>query len=154
MITPVAVPLIAHAPVPPFVYASDVPDGGAPAQAIDVLNNAFDECRTIVRYIAYVSGRPAPEASVTEGPSLKVVAYPNPYENDNFNLTINAPVGGQARIDLYTIDGLKVTEIKRNIVANKDEVVRINVPGLYKTRLVYVVTVGDYHARGIVLSPN
>jgi hypothetical protein len=123
--------------------------------AIDNLNNGFDDCRILTGYIPYAGGNP-PVVSRPDGtPGLAVTAFPNPYENDsNFNLQINAPVSGEAVIQLYTIDGVKISEIKRNIIANKDQLVTIYISGVYKTRLVYHVMIGKYSANGIVLSPN
>ena len=85
---------------------------------------------------------------------LNVTAFPNPYEEQNFSLRINAPVSGQATIEFFTIDGQKISEIKRTVVANRDEVVTFKVPGLQKSKIAYVVNVGKYNSKGIVLSPN
>jgi len=52
------------------------------------------------------------------------------------------------------MDGVKVGEMKRDVVEKKDVWVPYNVPSKYRTRIVYTVTVGAYNAKGIVLSPN
>ena len=44
--------------------------------------------------------------------------------------------------------------MKRDVVAGIDLSVPYTVPALYKARIVYTVSVGGYHAKGIVLSPN
>jgi hypothetical protein len=84
---------------------------------------------------------------------LIVTAFPNPYQ-ENFSLKINSPVTGQAAISFYTMDGVKIGEMKRDVVEKRDVWVPYNVPAVYRTRIVYTVTVGSYNARGIVLSPN
>jgi hypothetical protein len=53
------------------------------------------------------------------------------------------------------MSGVKIGEMKRDVVAMKDVWVPYNVPAAYRTRIVYTVSVGgSYNARGIVLSPN
>jgi len=99
------------------------------------------------------SGTVITSNSIAAQPSLIVTAFPNPYQ-ENFSLKINSPVTGQAVIGFYTMDGVKVGEMKRDVVANKDVWVPYNVPAVYRTRIVYTVTVGSYNAKGIVLSPN
>jgi len=126
--------------------------------AVEAINSGFDECKILVG-MSSVSGGVTTvvvntPTTTTVDDDLKVTAFPNPFENDFFNLRINAPVTGQARVELFTIDGQKVTELKRNIIADKDEVVRFTLPGNFKTRLVYKVTIDKFTARGIVLSPN
>jgi hypothetical protein len=57
-------------------------------------------------------------------------------------------------IGFYTIDGVKIGEMKRDVTANRDISVPYNVPAVYRTRIVYTVSVGGYNAKGVVLSPN
>ena len=92
-------------------------------------------------------------AATTVAPSLEVTAYPNPYQ-ENFSLKVNSPVTGQASISFYTIDGVKISEMKRDVVAKRDVWVPFNVPAVYRTRIVYTVNVGSHNAKGVVLSPN
>ena len=99
------------------------------------------------------AGRVITSNSTSSQPSLIVTAFPNPYE-ENFSLKINSPVTGQAMISFYTMNGVKIGEMKRDVVAMKDVWVPYNVPAGYRTRIVYTVTVGSYNAKGIVLSPN
>jgi hypothetical protein len=125
------------------------------AGALDLLNNVFDECRLVVGYVPYVSsGRTSGVASNRVASPLSVTAFPNPYEEQNFSLRINAPVSGQATIEFFTIDGQKISEVRRTVVANRDEVVSYKVPGVSKAKIVYTVRIGQYNAKGIVLSPN
>jgi len=125
------------------------------ADAVDNINNVFDECRILTGYVAASagSGRVITSNSTSSQPSLIVTAFPNPYE-ENFSLRINSPVTGQAMISFYTMDGVKIGEMKRDVVEKKDVWVPYNVPAVYRTRIVYHVTVNGYNAKGIVLSPN
>jgi hypothetical protein len=52
------------------------------------------------------------------------------------------------------MDGVKIGEMKRDVVANRDVWVPYNVPAAYRTRIVYHVSVSGYNAKGVVLSPN
>jgi hypothetical protein len=123
--------------------------------AVDNINNAFDGCKIVTGYVAAggSSGRVITSNSTSSQPSLVVTAFPNPYE-ENFSLKINSPVSGQAMISFYTMDGVKIGEMKRDVVAMKDVWVPYNVPAVYRTRIVYTVNVSGYNAKGVVLSPN
>ena len=134
---------------------------GAIAEALGSVNEVFDECKIVVGW--NVARCPATDPTPGDGrlaatttaaaPSLVVTAFPNPYE-ENFSLRVNSPVTGQALVGFYTMDGVKIGEVKKDVVANKDVWVPYNVPAAYRTRIVYTVGVGTYTAKGIVLSPN
>ena len=127
--------------------------------AAGAINEVFDECKIFIGW--NVAPCPATDptpgdgrmAAPTSAPALAVTAFPNPYE-ENFSLKINSPVTGQASISFYTMDGVKIGEMKRDVVGKKDVWVPYNVPAAYRTRIVYTVTVGSYNAKGIVLSPE
>ncbi len=127
------------------------------ASTVGAINEGFDECRIFVGWnvpsCVPSSGRIAISTPETEE-ALKVNAFPNPYENGSFNLKINAPVSGIATIQLYTIDGVLITEMKKMVIKDKEEVLNLTVPGLIKTKLAYHVVIGSYNSKGIVLSPN
>ena len=125
-------------------------------QAVANINETFDECKILLGYTGSKSsgsGKVITSNTISGQAALIVTAYPNPYK-ENFSLKINSPVTGQASISFYTMDGVKVAEMKRDVVANTELVVPYNVPPTYRTRIVYAVSVGGYHAKGIVLSPN
>jgi hypothetical protein len=52
------------------------------------------------------------------------------------------------------MDGVKIGEMKRDVVAMRDVWVPYNVPAVYRTRIVYTVNIAGYNAKGVVLSPN
>jgi hypothetical protein len=125
-------------------------------EAIDNINNAFDECAILTGYVAASAGgggRVVTSNSTSSQPSLIVTAYPNPYQ-ENFSLKVNSPVTGEASIGFYTMDGVKIGEMKKDVVANRDVWVPYNVPAAYRVRIVYHVSISGYNAKGIVLSPN
>jgi hypothetical protein len=124
-------------------------------EAIDNINNAFDECAILTGYVPASGGggRVVTSNTTSSEPSLIVTAYPNPYQ-ENFSLKVNSPVTGQASISFFTMDGVKIGEMKRDVVANRDVWVPYNVPAAYRTRIVYHVSISGYNAKGIVLSPN
>jgi hypothetical protein len=123
--------------------------------AVSNINETFDECKILTGYVPASggSGRVVTSNSTSSQPSLIVTAFPNPYE-ENFSLKINSPVTGLAMISFYNMDGVKISEMKRDVVALKDVWVPYNVPAVYRTRILYTVTIAGYNAKGIVLSPN
>ncbi|MEO5946490.1 MAG: hypothetical protein ABIP79_06705, partial [Chitinophagaceae bacterium] len=135
-----------------------VPEYSAINDAVDAINNAFDECKD---YLGYGNCSNSSKTSNTEItaevliPSLKINAFPNPYENGQFNLRITAPETGNALIQLFTLDGNQIAEFKKPVFANKEEILNVKIPGsIQKTRLIYQVTLGKYSTKGFVLSPN
>src|SRR4029450_7078088 len=123
--------------------------------AVEGINQMFDECKLLVGYApaAGGSGRVVTSNSTSSQPSLIVTAFPNAYE-ENFSLRVNSPVTGQASIGFYTMDGVKIGEMKRDVVAFRDVWVPFNVPAVYRTRIVSTVAVGSSNTKGVVLSPN
>ena len=131
-------------------------------EAVDVINNAFDECRVLVGTIPYIDQSllktdqlivKTPEVKLTgETNELKVAAYPNPYKN-HFQLLITSPVMGMARIEFFTLNGQKVYEMNKQVTANSNTAVTYTGPLRFAT-LVYKVTVEKNIATGIVLKPN
>jgi len=152
-----------------FLLANDVLGGVvtnispfAVNDAVDVINNAFDECRVLVGTIPYndqsstktdqLIVKTINSEKVVESSTLKVVAYPNPYK-DNFQLLITSPVMGMARIEFFTLNGQKVYEMNKPAVANSNTAVTYTGPLRFAT-LVYKVTIAKNIATGIVLKPN
>ena len=127
------------------------------SEAVDVINNAFDGCRVLVGTIPYAEQilTRAMNVSTKEGSEanrLKVLAYPNPYENQ-FQFLIMSPVNGHAKIEFYAASGQKVYEMNRPVKANSIAVIPYTGP-LRFTALFYRVVVEKNMATGIVLKPN
>ena len=139
------------------ISASDV------NQAVDVINNAFDECRILIGTIPFndqlltknqfiVQANISKSKELAETNTLKVVAYPNPYKS-HFQLQITSPVSGMANIEFFTINGQKVHEINKPVIANSTVVIPYNGPLRFAT-LAYKVTIEKNIATGIVVKPN
>jgi hypothetical protein len=133
---------------------------GAIADAAGSINEVFDECKIFIGWNVEpcppIDPNARPSSSIiTESKNLTVSAFPNPYE-ENFTLKIKSPVSGNARIEFYTMDGgQRISEMSRSILANQESFVLFKIPpSVYRSRIVYIVTVGEYTERGIVLSPN
>jgi hypothetical protein len=84
---------------------------------------------------------------------LIVTAYPNPYETV-FKLNIYSPISGIATIDFYSISGVKIYEMKQNVIAGKSIVTDVKSLGSFTTSIIYKVSIGNYQTKGIVLSPS
>ena len=132
-------------------------------QAVDVINNAFDQCRILVGTIPFNTNLlknvewivESPKTKVKEASAtnaLKVVAYPNPYKN-YFQLQVTSPVTGMANIEFFTINGQKVHEINKPVVANVTAIIPYTGPLRFAT-LAYKVTIGKNIETGIVIKPN
>ena len=154
-----------------FALANDVLGGvvtnispSSVNEAVDVINNAFDECRVLVGTIPYNNqlltktdqlfvntGQLNAEETI-ETNKLKVTAYPNPYKN-RFQLIITSPVTGAAKIEFYSINGQKVFEMNKHVLAHSATAVPYGGPLSFAT-LVFKVTVGKDIETGIVLKPN
>ena len=149
-----------------FLLANDILGGVnisvtpfAVQQAVDVINNAFDDCRVLVGTIPYNNNQFLTRVSgnvklkeITETNTLEVTAYPNPYQN-HFHLIIASPVSGIANIEFFTLNGQKVHTINKPVTANSNTAIKYNGP-LRFAALVYKVTIGKNMATGIVLKPN
>jgi len=120
-------------------------------EAVTSINETFDECKMVIGYTN--PGNLITQNSNSGQRSLIVAAYPNPYE-ERFALRVNSPLTGQATVSFYTIDGIKIAEMKKDVIGNTDVIINYTVTAAYRTRIVYTVSIGGYNARGIVLSPN
>ena len=80
------------------------------------------------------------------------MAYPNPYKN-HLQLLINSPVAGMANIEFFTLNGQKVYEMNKPVVANANNAITYTGPLRFAT-LVYKVTIDKKIVTGVVLKPN
>src|SRR5688572_4161963 len=153
-----------------FLLANDVLGGvvtnisaSSVQEAVDVINNAFDECRVLVGTISFngqltkdggliVKGIDAKKEDAGVTNNLQVVAYPNPYKN-HFQLLILSPVTGRTKIEFFTMNGQKIYEIDKPVIANSHTVVPYSGP-LHFATIFYKVTIEKNIATGIVVKPN
>jgi hypothetical protein len=130
--------------------------------AVNTINVGFDKCKAFIGWDVEACAPINPNPLVggktnttTVSENLVVYAFPNPY-GENFTLKINSPVSGNARVEFFTMDGgHKISEMAKPVLANTEAFVVFKIPtSVYRSRIVYVVTVGNFTQRGIVLSPN
>jgi hypothetical protein len=150
-----------------FKLANDVLGGYNPdnlslsavSEAVDVINNAFDECRVLVGYrtmSSYItSSQEKNNPELVEkvlSDKLNVTASPNPY-NDNVRFTIESPVSGQGSLEVYNLVGQKLQTVYQGyITAGKGQAVEYKVPVSNRTTLIYVLRVGGQQVTGKLLN--
>jgi large repetitive protein len=145
--------------------------------AVDMINNAFDECRS---FVGWFSGATAPTAnsfcslpsSTTPCPvsitttrratdmgtgdamaanGVQVSAYPNPF-NDVVKFTIQSNVSGKAQLVVYNALGQRVKTIYNGYIqANKSQMVEYKTPSPSQGNLFYILTIGGKQATGKLL---
>jgi hypothetical protein len=146
-----------------FTLANDVLGGVNTAikastvqEAVDAINNAFDNCRiltgTIPYATPYITQTKLDKAQETTNHLFRVMAYPNPYK-DRFQLSINSSVNGVAKIEFFNLNGQKVYEMNTIVRASLNNTVQYTGAGRSST-LIYKVTIGEQMATGIVINPN
>ncbi|HET9744436.1 MAG TPA: Ig-like domain-containing protein, partial [Chitinophagaceae bacterium] len=84
---------------------------------------------------------------------LVATAYPNPYQTV-FKLNILSPVSGIARIEFYSLTGVKIHEMKQHVIAGKSIVTEVKSLSSFKAGILYRISIGNYQTKGIVLRPS
>jgi hypothetical protein len=144
---------------------------GDVANAVDLVNQAFDGCRDFISwssdatapsansfcppYAAPVTtSRQRDNAEVYGDAGLQVSAYPNPYK-DIVKFTIQSKVSGQAQLVIYNSLGQRVKTIYSGYIqANKSQVVDFNAPSPAQGNMIYVLTLGGKQVTGKLLKLN
>jgi len=143
------------------------------ASAVDMINNAFDECRSIIGWrtagnipsctlpSATTPCPPTTTAAIGRQPvsevgtdNLKVSAYPNPY-NDVVRFNIESNVSGQAQLEVFNMLGQKVKTVYNGYIqANRAQLVEYKVPTAVQENLIYILRIGDRRVTGKLLRLN
>jgi hypothetical protein len=132
------------------------------AEAVDAINNLFDECKIFKGWSAIPMSCSSTTFSnenrneiVTERLSaekLQVTASPNPY-NDKVRFTIESPVSGQGSLEVYNLIGQKVETVYQGyLMAGRGHTVEYNVPQAKRTTLIYVLKVGGQQVTGKLIN--
>ena len=133
------------------------------AQAVDMINNAFDECKLFVGWdvepcpetdpeAPIIVSRMGREATPAEAKALEVSAYPNPF-TDKVRFVVDAPVAGQGSLEVYNTLGQKVGVVYRGIIqAGKGQVFEYNVPAASRTNLFYILRMNGQQITGKLLN--
>ena len=142
--------------------------------AVDCINNAFDECRAFVEWRSGdrpseasfcplpspTTPCPAPTRMITQsslpeasaGTELTVSAYPNPFR-DNVSFVINSRVSGQATLEVYNMLGQRMqTVYNGNIVAGRAQQIQYTAPKTLNGGLIYIFKQGGKQVTGKVLN--
>ena len=140
--------------------------------AVDCINNAFDECRSFTAWVSGAQPNPASfctlPSSTTPCPAvtrvsaqvptqevvgLNVSAYPNPFK-DKVNFVINSTVTGQATLEVYNMLGQKIqTVYNGTVVASKAQVVEYKVSSKnLNGGLIYIFKQGGRQVTGKLLN--
>jgi hypothetical protein len=141
---------------------------GEISNAEDCINNAFDGCRSFVKWTdgtdavtcgptvtnttpcsSVTAARPTAE-SFASTDNLKVTAYPNPFTS-TVRFTIQSNISGQASLEVYNAVGQRVgIAYKGYLQANRGQVVDYKAPRL-GSNLIYILRVGSKQATGKLL---
>ena len=148
-----------------FQLANDVLGGANTAigalyiqLAVATINNAFEGCRMLTNTIAY--SPPAFTSTISSSrieaelvkSKLSVIAFPNPYDKQ-FSLSINSPVSGLATIEFFEVNGAKIYETRKYLMANTINI--LHYVGVYRTgAILYRVSIDKYKSAGSVIHPN
>jgi hypothetical protein len=139
------------------------------AGAVDMINNAFDECRMFITW-SDSETRPSGASFCTNAPvtlagrtansqansqvvtgGLKVSAYPNPFTHV-VRFTIESKVSGQAQLEILNMVGQRVATVYNGYIqANKGQVVEYRVPANSQSNLIYMLRIGNQQATGKLL---
>ena len=155
--------------------ANDVLGGTAPAgapsysdvnDAIDAINQSFDEGRRFLDYFANKQTCellfPAPaitQASTTASTSelivspINVTAYPNPY-TDKINFSIDSKISGYGSLQVYNMMGQKVKTIYQGYILAGRQNFTLSLPAQQHLNLVYVLRIGNKQVAGKLLQLN
>jgi hypothetical protein len=133
---------------------------------VDIMNNAFDGCRTSNSYsptavscppldvITLSTARRNIEISEPSVNDLKVAAYPNPY-TDAVKFTIQSNVSGQAQLEVVNMLGQKIATVYNGYIqANRSQVVEYKVPAPAQQNLIYILRIGSKQVTGKLLKGN
>lgn len=140
------------------------------ANAVDLINNAFDGCRS---FVSWASGSTAPSAnsfcirppvttiasarvlreqnSALDANKLNARAYPNPY-NGSLSFNFISPVSGKALLEVYDLLGRKLAIVYEGTVnAGTEKTVNYQVPALHRVPMIYKLSVGNHSVYGKLL---
>jgi hypothetical protein len=129
-----------------------VPSLSAINDAVDAINNGFDECRTFLGYCTpggitlggiTISAGPYPEVSVT--------AYPNPF-SERISFVVSSQISGMGSLELYNIAGQKVKTVYQGLISRGTQTFEYTVPVDNRSTLIYKMTVKGQQVTGKILN--
>jgi hypothetical protein len=84
---------------------------------------------------------------------LKVVAYPNPF-NEKINFVVTSPVSGKGSLDVYNSLGQKIKTVYQGNINKGSQNFELRLSQHQVSNLVYVLRVGDQQLTGKILQVN
>ncbi|HSK12254.1 MAG TPA: T9SS type A sorting domain-containing protein [Phnomibacter sp.] len=126
------------------------------ASLVDLINNAFDECRLFAGWdLTPCVGQNATTASLNATSAvLNVTASPNPFRND-VKFTIRSQVSGQAELQIFNMQGQTLQTMDIGfIIAGKAQVYESRIPSSKNGMVFYKLRVGDKEATGKILQTD
>ncbi|MGN6248644.1 MAG: hypothetical protein ACTHNG_09815, partial [Ginsengibacter sp.] len=141
--------------LPAHVSYSDV------SNAVDVINNLFDEGRFSLGYYPTPQTCPGtydlkalslinPTTDQTGTESVTVTTNPNPVDN-KVTFTIVTPVSGRATLDLYDVTGVKLANVYQGQMQKGKQVINYNMQSKLRGMLIYSFKIGDHHVTGKIV---
>ncbi len=95
---------------------------------------------------------PTVNASIAQNDQSKVLAYPNPY-NDQVKFNLQSAVSGQGSLELYNMMGQKVATVYSGFIqAGSIQTVHYNVPFGQRANFVYVFKVNNQRITGKLIN--
>ena len=123
--------------------------------AVDMINNAFDECRVFVGYLEDKFACPPPVAALaasrTKLDELSLVVYPNPFETTTrFELTMNRD--SHIRLEIFNNAGMPIEVILDEDLKQGDvRTVEFDASRYLHTMFMYRVTANGRMESGTIM---
>ena len=131
--------------------------------AVDVINESFDEGRRFLDYYAdkQTCEQLFPAPAITQvsntaptaekiAASVVVTAYPNPY-TDKVNFVIDSKISGHGSLQVYNMMGQKLRTVFQGFIVAGKQYYTLSLPTQQRTNLVYILRVGEKQVTGKLL---
>lgn len=130
--------------------------------AVDKINNAFDECRTLVGSYDMPIANPTlvsvpysddmTRVLLSEDQSLTVKSFPNPYA-EKVNFTLESKLSGHGTLEIYNIMGQKVATLFDGwLTAGAYKAINYEIPNAQRGVLTYVFRMGARKVSGKMIN--
>lgn len=128
-------------------YSGTSPSLSQIAKAVDIINNAFLECRVLGSFSNVAPNSRYADLNNFESEDIAILFYPNPFSNTaNINFRLNN-YGSDVIIDIYNLSGQKIFSLFNSYVG-PDELMDVSIdgsllmPGIY---IYYIKTANTVH---------
>ncbi len=134
------------------------------AEAVDLINNAFDGCRLFIGYFATPKSCSQPNGTMqtktedvlTIAPKnstdeITVNASPNPF-SDQVRFEIKSAISGEGTIDIYNTLGARIANVYQGYISAGTTYHKYSVPPNQRVNLIYVLRIGKTQISGKLLN--